>query len=135
MHCELGTCVADAEYSGIGLETTILFLREGASVLMTDVSEAALAKAVNVAKQKVSHMAGKLVTKGCDVSKEADVQAAVETLDPWGGLDVMVNNAGIMHGQDDGECLMNQAGGVEAVECVLISAVQMPSTHQKISGI
>jgi len=103
--------LADAECSGIGLETTILFLREGASVLMTDVSEAALAKAVNIAKQKVPHMAGKLVTKGCDVSKEADVQAAVETLDSWGGLDVMVNNAGIMHGQDDGKYPTDQSSG------------------------
>jgi NAD(P)-dependent dehydrogenase (short-subunit alcohol dehydrogenase family) len=37
----------------------------------------------------------------CDVSKESDVQALVETLDSWGGLDVMFNNAGIMHAQDD----------------------------------
>jgi NAD(P)-dependent dehydrogenase (short-subunit alcohol dehydrogenase family) len=37
----------------------------------------------------------------CDVSKEAQIQAAVEHLDAWGGLDVMFNNAGIMHGKDD----------------------------------
>ena len=36
----------------------------------------------------------------CDVSKEPDVQALVEALDPWGGLDVMFNNAGIMHADD-----------------------------------
>lgn len=37
----------------------------------------------------------------CDVSKEASVQAAVESLDAWGGLDVIFNNAGIMHAKDD----------------------------------
>ncbi len=37
----------------------------------------------------------------CDVSKEAQVQAMVESLDSWGGLDVMFNNAGIMHARDD----------------------------------
>lgn len=36
-----------------------------------------------------------------DVSKEADVQALVESLDSWGGVDVMFNNAGIMHAKDD----------------------------------
>ena len=34
------------------------------------------------------------------MSKEADVQAAVESLDSWGGLDVIFNNAGIMHARD-----------------------------------
>ncbi|KAK3686535.1 hypothetical protein LTR37_019705 [Vermiconidia calcicola] len=86
---------------GIGLQTTILFLREGASVLMTDVSEPALAKGVATAKELAPHMTGKVETMKCDVSKETDVQAMVEHLDDWGGVDVMFNNAGIMHGQDD----------------------------------
>ncbi|KAI1162947.1 hypothetical protein F5B18DRAFT_622119 [Nemania serpens] len=37
----------------------------------------------------------------CDVSKEPQVQAMVESLDSWGGLDVIFNNAGIMHARDD----------------------------------
>ena len=37
----------------------------------------------------------------CDVSKESQVQAVVESVDAWGGVDVMFNNAGIMHGKDD----------------------------------
>ncbi len=47
-------------------------------------------------------MTGKVETMKCDVSKEADVQAVVEHLDSWGGVDVMLNNAGIMHSEDDG---------------------------------
>ena len=35
------------------------------------------------------------------MAKESDVQAVVESVDAWGGLDVMFNNAGIMHAQDD----------------------------------
>jgi NADP-dependent 3-hydroxy acid dehydrogenase YdfG len=31
--------------------------------------------------------------------------ATVEKVDPWGGLDVMFNNAGIMHADDAGEFL------------------------------
>ncbi|KAK8000559.1 hypothetical protein PG990_013159 [Apiospora arundinis] len=85
---------------GIGLETCILFAKEGASILMTDVSEPALAKAKAKVAQLVPN-APRVETLVCDVSKEAAVQAAIESLDAWGGLDVIFNNAGIMHAQDD----------------------------------
>ena len=70
---------------------------------MTDISEQALAKAVIKAKELAPHMAGRLETMRCDVSKDSDVQAVVEHLDAWGGVDVMFNNAGIMHADDDGK--------------------------------
>ncbi|CAG9974800.1 unnamed protein product [Clonostachys byssicola] len=85
---------------GIGLETCILFAKEGANVLMADISEPALEKALAKVKQLVPG-AGRVETKKTDVSKEADVKALVEHLDAWGGLDVIFNNAGIMHAQDD----------------------------------
>lgn len=89
---------------GIGLETTVLFVREGASVLMLDISEAALEKAsakVNELCPQLNSNDQFVRTRKCDVSKEADVQAAVESMDGHGGIDVMFNNAGIMHAQDD----------------------------------
>ena len=88
---------------GIGLETTILFLREGASVVMADISEAALEKAVAKAKEVVPDMVGKVRTAKCDVSKEDDIKALVESVDEWGGLVIMFNNAGIMHADDAGK--------------------------------
>ncbi|PNP49869.1 hypothetical protein THARTR1_09399 [Trichoderma harzianum] len=85
---------------GIGLETAILFAKEGANVLLADISEPALEKAVAKVKELVP-AATRLETRKCDVSKEADVQAMIESLDAWGGLDVIFNNAGIMHANDD----------------------------------
>jgi NAD(P)-dependent dehydrogenase (short-subunit alcohol dehydrogenase family) len=86
--------------SGIGLETAVLFLREGANVLLSDISGPALEKALAKLKEVVPE-AKKIETKITDVSKESDVQAMVEHVDSWGGLDVLFNNAGIMHAQDD----------------------------------
>ncbi|KAK4170049.1 putative dehydrogenase [Cladorrhinum sp. PSN259] len=85
---------------GIGLETSILFAKEGANVLMADISAEALERALAKVKQLVPG-AGRVETIICDVSKESAVKAAVEHLDSWGGLDVIFNNAGIMHARDD----------------------------------
>ncbi|KAI0602660.1 hypothetical protein F4775DRAFT_148649 [Biscogniauxia sp. FL1348] len=85
---------------GIGLETSILFAKEGASILMADISGPALEKAKAKVLQLVPN-ASKVETTVCDVSKESQVQAMVESLDAWGGLDVIFNNAGIMHARDD----------------------------------
>jgi NAD(P)-dependent dehydrogenase (short-subunit alcohol dehydrogenase family) len=78
----------------------VLFLREGANVLLSDISGPALEKAVAKLKTVVPD-AKKIETKITDVSKEADVKAMVEHLDSWGGIDVLFNNAGIMHSDDD----------------------------------
>ena len=86
--------------SGIGLETTILFAREGASVLMADISEPALAAALAKVHETVPDRSQRIETFKCDVSSEASVASAVAHLDDWGGVDVMFNNAGIMHADD-----------------------------------
>ncbi|ERS96887.1 hypothetical protein HMPREF1624_06213 [Sporothrix schenckii ATCC 58251] len=86
---------------GIGLETTILFVKEGANVLMSDISAPALEKALAKVKQLLPDSTARVETVVCDVSKETQVKAMVESLDAWGGLDVIFNNAGIMHAHDD----------------------------------
>ncbi|KIW71491.1 hypothetical protein PV04_03649 [Phialophora macrospora] len=94
------TAVITGAAGGIGLETTVLFAKEGASVLMADISEPALEKALAKVKELVPNYS-RLETIKCDVSKESDVQAAIESQDKHGGIDIMFNNAGIMHAKDD----------------------------------
>jgi len=90
------TAAVDVPFrSGIGLETTILFAREGAAVLMADISEPALEKALSKVRSILSD-SPRVETIKCDVSKESDVEAMVKHLDDWGGVDIMFNNAGIM---------------------------------------
>lgn len=67
--------------------------------MMTDISEPALVQALAKVKLVVPD-AKKVETMTCDVSKEAAVEAVVARLDSWGGVDIMFNNAGIMHADD-----------------------------------
>lgn len=97
------TAVITGAAGGIGLETTVLFAREGASVLMLDISEPALERALAKVKELVPEIKDPQFIKirRCDVSKEADVKAAIESVDEFGGIDIIFNNAGIMHADDD----------------------------------
>ena len=66
---------------------------------MADISEPALSKAVTKINEILPNHA-KLETIKCDVSKESDVAAMVSHVDSWGGVDIIFNNAGIMHSDD-----------------------------------
>lgn len=73
---------------GIGLEMTRAFTEAGARVLVCDVQGASL-------ERLAAELPG---VQGClaDVSREADVAALFEAVDrQLGGLDVLVNNAGV----------------------------------------
>jgi NAD(P)-dependent dehydrogenase (short-subunit alcohol dehydrogenase family) len=74
--------------SGIGLQTALRFLAEGASVFVADVDSAALRAAL----QDHPALAGIV----CDVAQEAQVQHMfAQAVAHLGGLDALVNNAGI----------------------------------------
>jgi NAD(P)-dependent dehydrogenase (short-subunit alcohol dehydrogenase family) len=77
-----------AAASGIGLEIARAFSAAGAKVFITDID----AQALDVAKQELPSLGTKL----CDNSKRSDIQAMVPAaVAALGGLDVLVNNAGI----------------------------------------
>jgi NAD(P)-dependent dehydrogenase (short-subunit alcohol dehydrogenase family) len=80
--------------SGIGLQTVLLFAKEGASIVAVDVNEQAAQDAANRVKNAIAVKA--------DVSKAADCERMVAAAEKqFGKLNVMFNNAGIMHGKDD----------------------------------
>ena len=80
--------------SGIGRETALLFLEEGAKVVITDINETTLEETSNIASQKGFKDA--LIIIKTDVSKEVDIENMVQqAMNEFGQLDILFNNAGI----------------------------------------
>ena len=118
-------------YSGIGLESAILFASEGASLVLVDINETAVKDVASKIQAKSPQGVRILATKA-DVSKEEEIKGVVDlAVKEFGRLDIMVrvrsslgkriqpnlyrliriatrhetdtqfNNAGIMHPADD----------------------------------
>jgi NAD(P)-dependent dehydrogenase (short-subunit alcohol dehydrogenase family) len=84
--------------SGIGRESALLFAAEGAAVVAVDVREEPASETVAL----VERAGGRATVVRADVSKDADCRAMVEAAEStFGRLDVLFNNAGIMHSADD----------------------------------
>ncbi|WP_028668435.1 glucose 1-dehydrogenase [Runella zeae] len=83
--------------SGIGRETALLFAQEGAAVVVADINEAAKETVKLIEKQ-----GGKAAYIRTDVSKASDCENMVAFAEQtFGKLNIIFNNAGIMHSDDD----------------------------------
>ena len=83
--------------SGIGLETARLFAGEGASVVVVARRKERLAALVD----QIATAGGKAIAVAGDVTREGDIQNAVQTAAAtFGRLDIVVNNAGLMDRMD-----------------------------------
>jgi NAD(P)-dependent dehydrogenase (short-subunit alcohol dehydrogenase family) len=77
---------------GIGWGIATVFSKEGAKVVVVDWDEAAGAKTA----EEIRQMGGDAIFVKCNVSSEEEVKAMVQaTLDRYGRIDVLVNNAGV----------------------------------------
>lgn len=84
--------------SGIGYQTALLFAQEGAAVVVVDVNDDGGRKTV----EEISAQGGRALYAYADVSKAADCEAMIRTAEAtYGQLNILFNNAGIMHSQDD----------------------------------
>lgn len=79
--------------SGIGKATAMKLAKEGASVVLCARSEDELKKL----KDKIENNGGKALVVKTDVTQPADFENAVsQTLEKYGTVDVLINNAGLM---------------------------------------
>jgi NAD(P)-dependent dehydrogenase (short-subunit alcohol dehydrogenase family) len=75
--------------AGIGRSIALRFAEEGARVAVADVDEEA-------AKRVASEIDGEALARRTNVARAGEVEALVaDVVEAWGGLDVMVNNAGV----------------------------------------
>jgi NAD(P)-dependent dehydrogenase (short-subunit alcohol dehydrogenase family) len=92
--------------SGIGRETALLFAAEGAKVVAVDVNDAAGNETVAMIKRN----GGDAVYVHADVSKAAECENMVRVAEQtYSRLNVLFNNAGIMHSDDDNAMTTSEA--------------------------
>lgn len=92
------TALITGAASGIGRETALLFAQEGANVVCVDINDAAGQETA----QMIQDDGRQALYVHADVAKAADCQNMVQAAeDAFGQLNILFNNAGIMHSADD----------------------------------
>jgi NAD(P)-dependent dehydrogenase (short-subunit alcohol dehydrogenase family) len=87
-------------FSGIGRESAILFAREGAKVVCADINLQGAQVTVDMITELFGE--GNAFAFKVNVAKEEEVKDLVDAaVEKYGKLNVMFNNAGIMHSADD----------------------------------
>ena len=78
---------------GIGEACAVAFAQEGGMIAIADVDE----NAGNIVVQKIKDTGSEAIFVKCDVSKSEQVQRIVnKTIQIFGGIDVLYNNAGVV---------------------------------------
>ena len=78
---------------GIGKAISLTFSREGAKVALVDVDK----RVLEAAKNEIEKKRGEVIAIPCDITKSAEVKAAVNQVQKtFGRVDILVNNAGII---------------------------------------
>ncbi|NWQ42851.1 glucose 1-dehydrogenase [Bacillus sp. EB106-08-02-XG196] len=79
--------------NGIGREEALLFAKNGAKVVVTDIDEAGLVETV----ESIKKLSGQVIGIKQDVSLEEDWQEVIsQTESEFGQLDILLNNAAIL---------------------------------------
>jgi NAD(P)-dependent dehydrogenase (short-subunit alcohol dehydrogenase family) len=81
--------------SGIGREIALRFAREGASVVCADVRAEPREGGTPTHERVASETDSEATFVRCDVTEEADVEAAMDAAENLGGVSILVNNAGL----------------------------------------
>jgi 3-oxoacyl-[acyl-carrier protein] reductase len=119
--------------SGFGKAIAETFAREGARIAIADIN----AQAARAVAAAISNSA---VAVRCDVSQCADVDAAVKaTVDAFGGIDILINNAGMTHVRrpmlEVEEAEFDRLMAVNVKSIFLFAHAVVPLMRKKKSGV
>jgi NAD(P)-dependent dehydrogenase (short-subunit alcohol dehydrogenase family) len=115
--------------SGLGREICLAFAREGARIFATDVDARTAAE---TAAECARDAAG-AESFVCDVADSASVKRAFARLDEaCGGIDVLVNNAGIVHSDPDYLAHVNHVQGAQIAELMTDGRI---TTHARTTEL
>src|SRR5262245_17089128 len=91
MRLERKVALITAAASGIGRAGAVLFAREGASVAVADIDRGRIRDTVD----EIAASGGRAHGIHCDLTRDADSRRIVrETVEVFGGLDILWNNVG-----------------------------------------
>ena len=118
--------------SGFGRGIAELFALVGARVIAADINGEG-------ARQLAAALGNNVVAVSCDVSKKVDVDAMVlAATEAFGGLDIVVNNAGITHRNqpllDVGEAEFDRIYAVNVKSIYLSTLAAVPEMEQRGGG-
>jgi NAD(P)-dependent dehydrogenase (short-subunit alcohol dehydrogenase family) len=115
-------CVITGAGGGMGREAAILFTREGAKVCVADIAAEAVAETAGLCE-------GGAFARETDVTDEGQVEALMAaTVERYGGIDVLYNNAGISP-HDDASILETSVDAWQRVQDVNAKGVFLCCKH------
>jgi NAD(P)-dependent dehydrogenase (short-subunit alcohol dehydrogenase family) len=127
--------------NGIGRATALLFAKEGAKVVVNDLGGArdgsgADASAAELVAEEIRQAGGQASANHDDVSRENGAKAAVAAcVNEFGGIDVLVNNAGILRDKTLLKMDLEQWNAVLAVHVTgTFLCTQAAALHMKERG-
>ena len=92
--------------SGIGRATALLFAKEGAKVVLVDINDAGGQETLDM----ITADGGEAIYVHADQSKAAEVEGMIAATEGrFGRLDILFNNAGISHAEDDNAVTTSEA--------------------------
>src|SRR4051794_40108763 len=119
--------------SGFGKGIAETFAREGARIAIADINETA-------AQAVAASISNSAIAAHCDVSQRAHVNAAVQaTVDAFGGIDILINNAGMSHTRrpmlEIDEAEFDRLMDVNVKSIFLFAHAVVPLMRKKKSGV
>ncbi|KAI0873981.1 putative short-chain dehydrogenase/reductase family protein [Hypoxylon argillaceum] len=120
--------------SAIGTQIAVRFAKAGASILLlSDISQTALENLRRTLERHGPFPNTRVIEMICDVSDDKKMASLLARLDDYGGVDVMVNNAGVFPTDFDGDAVTSTTKAWEMTHQVNVIGTWLGCRHAVLS--